>query len=168
MSGRRYLTPFPDVPAIGDSELDVSAKIETPTGWLDLQDTGNGYSFEATSFSERAGTFRRQEVAGPFVDGTFVVSAVRENITESVAIYVRGDTHYVMRRRLNALVEAFSQLSYRMLVRFEDAAEYWDCLPADYTVSTQREFLHARLALFKANVPRMPATTTVLASEDER
>lgn len=163
---RRFLRPYPLEPGTSTNQLQVSGKIETPTGWLDLDD-GIAYEFEATAFGERGVTWRKQEVTSPFIEGTFVTGAVRENVLEQVNVYVRGESHSQLAQRVKRLTDAFGQLSYRMMLRFDDVARYWDCQPADYTVVTQREFVHARMALVRAQVPRLPAEEIVLATGDE-
>lgn len=167
LADNRFLTPWP----LGDgapspSGLSVSGKIETPSGWLDLND-GVGYSFEGTSFADRQVTWRRQEVTSPFVEGTYIVGAVRENITEAVSVWVRGETFSELDARVEALIGALGQMTYRFMLRLEDSAHYWTCWPADYTVSGQREYLHSRLVLVKATMPRLPGEQVVLASGDE-
>lgn len=164
----RFLTPYPNVIESNSEDLlSVSAKLETASGWVDLDDPVTGYELEATSFADKTSTLRKTEVSSRYVAGTFVVAAVRENITETVAVWVSGDTHVAFDARLAALEDAFSQLSYRMMVRFDDSARYWTCMPADYSVNTQREYRHARTGLIKASVPRLPAEEFVIASADE-
>ena len=166
MSNRR-LIPFPTAPAKPATGLSVTAKIESPTGWLDLNVEGR-YKLEAGAFGERATTWRRQETVSPYLDGTYVVSAVRESVTETLAVYVYAIDHIELAARITALTNAFGQLSYRLMLRVEGSAVYWTCQPADFTVTIGRELLHAKLALVKASVPRHPVETVVIAAGDEQ
>jgi hypothetical protein len=161
------LLPFaPSARRAPSRRLDVSCKIETPTGWTELND-GRRYVLEATSFGERSVSWRRTEVSSTFVEGTFPVSAVRENITETLAVWVLGSDrleHTLARRRLT---EALEQLAWRLMLRVEDVSTFWSCFASDYTVSAARELTHARRALVTAKVARLPGEETVLATGDE-
>ena len=139
--------------------LDVSAKIETPTGWIELDDPEGGYELAADSFATAAISHRKTEVSSEWLEGTFVTRSVRENVAEAVNVYVAGATPYELAARLKALTDGFDQLGYAMVVRFADAAEDWSCQVADYTIETKVEMRHATIALVKASVPRLPAKT---------
>jgi hypothetical protein len=94
------------------------------------------------------------------VEGTYVNDAVRENVTETVAIYVYGTTPYQLQTRVKALTDAFSQIRYAMRFRSGDLLETWDCGVADYVVQTPQEMINATRAVVKASVPRRPTVTT--------
>ena len=137
--------------------LDVSARIETPTGWIELEDEDNGYALAADSFATAAVSHRKSEISSEWLEGTFVTRSVRENITETVAVYVTGDSPHQLRTRLSALTDGFDQLQYKMTVRFGNAEETWSCWVSDYTTSTKVEMRFATMALVTATVPRLPA-----------
>ncbi len=61
--------------------LTVRVLIQTISGWVDLNDL-DAYEIAGDSFADRGQTFRRTEVANPFVDGTFVTHTSKENIVE--------------------------------------------------------------------------------------
>lgn len=161
------LLPFAPVTRRSPSRrLDISCKIETPTGWVELND-GRRYVLEASSFGERSVSWRRSEATSTFVEGSYVTSAVRENITETLAVWVLGSDrleHTLARRRLT---EALEQMTWRLMVRVEDVSTFWTCFASDYTVSAARELTHARRALVTAKVARLPGEETVLATGDE-
>lgn len=148
------------------SELDMSVKIETATGWLDLAD-GALFDLEATTFDSQSVTWRKQEATSPWVEGSFVTSAVREDVTENLSVYVYGESRSEHMRMRKALTDALGQLTYRILVRVEETAVYWDCEPADYSITTSREFLHATMCVVKAQIPRKPELETLLAASEE-
>lgn len=137
--------------------LDVTAKIQTPTGWLELEDEANGYTLSADSFASSAVSHRKVEVSSEWMEGTFVVRSVRENVTETVSVFVTGATPAELSDRLLALTDGFDQLNYAMVVRFADAQETWSCQVADYTTSTKAELRHATMAQVTATVPRLPS-----------
>jgi hypothetical protein len=147
-------------------ELDIACRIQATNGWIDLED-GQHYAIHGESFAERQQTYRKREINSPWIEGTFAISAVRENTTEQLVVWVKGDTHYEWRVYLERLTDALSQLSYRVMLRVGDMADYWDCWAADYSVQTQREFWHAKLGVVRATVPRLPATQMVPAAADE-
>lgn len=143
------------------------AKVEGIDGrWIELND-GETYQLEATCFAERNVTIRSNEVTNALVAGSFATTSLLENVTETVAVWVRGTSAYDQLMNLEALEEAFTQPSYRFLKRTGDASEYWTCLPAGYRVNTQREFAHAGISLFVAQVPRRPQVDRVMTAPDE-
>jgi len=83
------------------NNLNVSVRISTgdiyaysnydsyPTGsayWLNVSD-GSTYKINKGSFENSAVQFRRDEVSNSFVEGKFLVNALRENVTENLSIY---------------------------------------------------------------------------------
>jgi hypothetical protein len=144
-----------------DQKLDIVLQVEMPGRRVDL----NSYPYQLTddTLTDVAVQWRRQEIQSPFVAGSFLVNALQENSTVTVGVYVRGDSHSDLDANLDRLVEAFSQFSYRMYwaIGDWDYFEVWTCMPADYTVQTTREYRHARMAVMRAEVPRMPVTELV-------
>lgn len=163
----KYLQPYPlEHQFEGQRPLSIGARITTPTGWLDLNDR-TSYQLEASSFGDRAVSWRKREVASDYVEGSFLVNAVRDNITEKLAVWVRGETHYDLARNRERLEEALCQLTYRLSFRTSDVTRYWEATVADYSVNTQREFLHSCIALVSATIPRHPVEEIVSTSADD-
>lgn len=140
--------------------LRISAQVTVPSGVLEFND-GRIYRLDPTTMASIAVQWRRQQVASPFVPGTFTVNAVKDSIMESVGVYVRGSDNGDMRRKVEALVDAFSQLRYSVTWESDDDYYTWLCEVADYTVDTRREFRHARMATVSFQVPRYPELVRV-------
>lgn len=139
------------------SSLDMSVRVLTIKGWLELQSkSGYPYRIGRNSFSESARTQRRTTVTNPFVKGSFTVASVPENIEETVEVWVSGDSHYEMEAALDVLVEAFEQTNFLLERRIEDSWKRWFCQAADVTVRTQAEYLHSKIAMLTATIPRLP------------
>ena len=138
-----------------DTPLIVRASVSSPTGWIDLNDHER-YELEATSRNNRSVKFRRQEVTSPYLPGTWLINAVPDMISEVVSVWVRGTSHFDLTRNVSALEDAFSQLSFTIRWATDDSYEEWMCQLSDYTIATQREYQHARVAKFTAEVPRYP------------
>ena len=139
------------------SDLDVAARINTPSGWLELNDRAGGYQLGPEAFTTAATGHRKAEISSEWMEGSFVTRAVRENIVETVSVYVYGQSAHQLAVRLQALTDGFDQLSYAMVVRFDDAEENWDCQVADYTTSSRAEMRRTNMALVTAQVPRLPS-----------
>ena len=140
------------------ADLDVSAVITTLMGDLELEDPENGYELGKDSFSTRNVTYRKVEVSGDFTEGTDVDRSVRGNVTESLAVYVAGDTTYQFQMRVMQLTDALEQLAFTITRRVGDAQEVWNCVTSDYTVETSQEFLVAKIGLVRATINRKPRT----------
>lgn len=141
----------------------AAARISSPYGWLYLGQ-GTQYRIGAASFAEQSVTFRRSEVTSPYVEGTFVVNALRENVTETLEVYVEGRESLSVTAATRALGAALSQVSYTMQVQLRRDVFTWNAYAADHTVSTRRELLHARIAQVTAQIPREPAVAFSTAS----
>lgn len=141
--------------------LDVTMLVEVPGRRISLN--AEPYQLTDDTMTDVAVQWRRQEITSPFVSGSFLVSALQENSTVSVGVYVRGESHLALDSYLDRLMEAFSQFSYRIYfaVGDWDFFEVWTCMPADFTVQTTREFRHARMATLRAEVPRLPTKELV-------
>jgi hypothetical protein len=162
------LRPFPlnaGAPK-GAGDLDLQIKILAATGWIDLED-GQHYEVHKDTLATRQITHRQRTVTSEFIEGSFAATSVRENVNEALVIKVTGDSYYEWRTYIAKLTDALEQLTYQVMVRIEDATEYWDCQPANYSIETQQEFIHARLGIVRATVPRLPDLLLVPASGDE-
>lgn len=146
--------------------LDVQCTLVVP-GLPDLQLEQPGdpfpYQLEASTREEYGVTFRKQEVSSPFVEGTYLIQAVRENVTEQVAVWVRGATHMEMDRRVQAVLERVERPRFVADFRVGSVTERWNCQVASYTVRSQREYQHAKIALLRLQIPRLPRITRIYA-----
>lgn len=140
------------------SQITVAARISTPYGWLYLGQ-GTQYRLGAGSFENQQTTFRRSEVQSPYVEGTFVINALRENVTESLDVIVEERPNLGTADAVRALGSALSQVRYSVQVQIRRDVWTWQAYAADHTVQTKREFVHARLAQVQAEIPRDPNVT---------
>lgn len=143
------------------TDIDVAASIESPTGWIALEDQVGGYELASDAFSEKGYSHRKTEVSSEWIEGTFVSRSVKENTTEKVSFYVLAATPFALAAKIQRVTDAFDQLSFGMVVRFSDCQETWVCQTADYTISTKQELRHATMALVNATVPRLPTCARV-------
>lgn len=148
--------PFPSTPRRESNRqtLDASARVSTPYGWLELND--GPYRLGADSFAQSQLQMRRNEVTNPYASGKYTTSSVKDSYTESISVYVYGNSWPELRARIDEIVEAFTQNSYRMSVRFEQSVTEWRCNSADVSVQMQKELAHARMATVTASFSRMP------------
>lgn len=130
------------------------ATITGPFGTLDLE--AGPYELERSHAEERRVSWRKTEVSDDYVEDTFVLSAVREAVTEPVAVWVTATTQSAMQAALDALTACFEQLQYTMTFTVDGVTQQWKCKVAEYSVRTEQAFQHAHTALVKAQVPRSP------------
>lgn len=136
------------------SDIDIKCRVTTPGGWLNLME--GPYRLTGDAFAEDSVTWRRQEVQNAFVEGSWLVNAVRENVTSAVDVWVRCDTHADLAKALEDLRAAFCQINYGLEFTVEGVTYYYRCYAADYSIQTGREFRASRMAKFAAQVPRHP------------
>jgi len=133
----------------------VSCRISVPEGQIELND-GERHRLADGTAGARSVQWRRTTVTSPYVNGTFVASAVQDNVQEQVGVYVYGVDNNDLRRLLRDVTEAFSQFEYTLTWELDSDAFAWRCTVADYQVDTRREFQHATMALATFDVSRLP------------
>jgi hypothetical protein len=139
--------------------LPVKIEIQLSTGgWLDVSD-GTVYRVNKGTFENSAVTFRRDEVTNAFVEGKFTVNALRDNVTETLAIYVYGETTSALKTAIDALTSAASQINFYTRVTLDGSQRLWECWASDYTVNVTNEFFHNRQALVTIQLQRLPSET---------
>ena len=139
--------------------LDIAFSIHGPAGWIDLEDPANGYEAHKDTRASQAVTWRKHEITSAYVEGTFVNEAVKENVTEALVVTVSGASHFELQTRVQAILDALSQLRYEVKARIGNAEETWTCSVADYTVESSQELLNSGKVIVRAQVPRMPTVT---------
>lgn len=141
---------------VGDPhELPVRTQVSVGGAWMDIND-GRKYTLELSTLGDRSATFRRKEISSPHLDGTWLVSATAENITENVSIWVKEFDHFALQLALEELRKAFTQPYYAMRWQVDVHEFAWNCQLADYSITTSRDMMHATIAQFTAKVPRHP------------
>jgi hypothetical protein len=150
--------------------LAIQLTIDSPgTAAFTLNNLAAGYELEASTLEEIATTWRKQQVDNVWTEGSYTVSAVRENQSVPVSVWVRGATHQQMRQRLLVVQTAVGrpQWAARLTLGSPAYTEHWTCQTSDYVVRTQREFQHATMALLKINVVRLPTVRYVYSDGSE-
>lgn len=142
-------------------DFPVSLTLSNGGAGLQLNNRSAGYQLASETKATQNITWRKTEVSNPFVEGTYVTSALKENIVETVAVYCYGTTGAVLRQKVQDLIDAFSQITYTITWTLNGAQERWTCMPADLQIGTQKEFQHAKMALVTASVPRLPTAVLV-------
>ena len=146
------------LPAQDYSDAQFSCKITGPNGWINLDDHEH-YIVAADSFASSATTWRRNQITGPYTAGKFTVSAVPDQVTENVNVYVMGGSQVELQRNLADLIDAVSQPYYQLVWTMDDASYAWDCDIADYSVEYSTATLFARKITVKLQIPRQPLLT---------
>lgn len=139
-----------------ENDLAITMQISTPNEWLELND-GTNLKLAKETFSEKSVVKRKTEAKNPYLEGSHTVSALREEVLETVAIYVYGISHYDAEVKIRVITEAFDQPEYRIIIGVEDNSwKVWWCGAANYRIDTSQELLHARMAKIIIEVPRHP------------
>jgi hypothetical protein len=106
-------------------------------------------------------THQKQEVTSPFFEGSFTAFSKRANIQVPLNVYVNAATPAALNTYLDALTNACDQPNFSVEFQDSDSDEYWDCTASDYTVSAPVELRHARMALVKISLVRLPGVRRV-------
>lgn len=117
---------------------------------------GVNFRMAVEGFGAKAVTLRKLEASSVYYDGTFITHYTKENITESLQVYVTGYSQNHVTENLLLLEELFTQSTYRVKVRMDDHMETWSCFPADYSWDRGHVNMHNVRATFTAQIPRLP------------
>lgn len=142
-------------------DLSLRVRIQTPGGWLELEDEVNGYEIHADSFAALQIGHRKVDVEGDYVEGSYTVRSVRSEVNEALVVWVAGATPFVLADRMSALTTALESISYGIEVTFGDSQETWTCNPADYSIESSRPLRFATTAIVRATVPRLPTVSRI-------
>jgi len=124
--------------------------------WISLNDHIR-YRVAADSFGQQAYSRRRNSVTSPFYEGSFETHSVRENVSETVSIYVTAPSQSQLVEQILLLESIFNQSVFNARKTQDEAREVWVCMSADYTVDRTHVQAHNCRAIFTAQVPRLPA-----------
>lgn len=146
--------------------LDFTMSVEKEDGtWLDIND-GNIYRVAAESIGVTNTAWRKTEVISPYVEGKFLVHAVKDMVGSNLTVWVTGypqNTHAAGQNQLQVnienLVSQFEQMSYQIKYTMGDTQIVWDCQTADYSIDYAHAYVHAMMVPVKFIVPRFPTVT---------
>lgn len=132
-----------------------SFMVSTPAGYLALN--SEPYRLAGDTLNLEAVTHRKAEVTSPYVEGTFVVHSVRDNVILPLNIWVEGATYNDLREAVLTLCAAFDQPHFTVMATIDTRTELWNCVASDYSVSNQRELLHSLVARVDVQLVRHPS-----------
>lgn len=130
-------------------------------GWTALQDERNGLVLSSETFATSQMTLKRVAVGNSYLPGTYTVRAMQDNLREQIGVYIYEDNSGLLRRKTDYLVELFIRPSFEMIIRYEGYGVSMTAQAADYTRTTQREYLHAGVAKIVFDVPFLPTVREV-------
>jgi hypothetical protein len=140
------------------SDLALSVLLSTSTtSWLELNDKAV-YRVAEGSFASRQVSHRRLSAQSQFLEGEYVYSSVRSNVTEPLNVYVQGATQYAAEAALNSLITALEQTTFTVVRTVGDARYTLSCYASDYTLSADRPLLHAKRILAQIQLLQDPVT----------
>ena len=119
-----------------------------------------GYEIHADTRNTMGVTWRKQTVSNPWVEGSYDVIAVRENIIEPVVVWVYGNgSNADFRQKVHFLEAAIAKPSFPITWTVGDESELWDCTYSEYSVETQREWQYATMGIVRMQIGRRPKAT---------
>lgn len=148
-----------DRPENPNDELEnFSVEISLGDYWVSLSD-GIRYYVSPEGFGEKAQTQRRVTASSPYYEGTYLVHAVRENVSETITVGVTGVSQNDVTENLLFLEEMILQPAFKIRVTVQDHVETWSCQSADYAIERGHLMLHNTRAMMKMQISRLPEVT---------
>jgi hypothetical protein len=139
--------------------IELSVRITNPGGgWIELNDHVT-FTIADGSFASEGVTWRRKQDTNEFLEGTYLVNALRENVTRPLNVWVTGDTHYDLEVALEKLKDLVGQRAFQVVRTVENVSTLWDCQASDYVTESDRPLLHARMAQLKVQLVCHPVSS---------
>jgi len=139
------------------SNLEVACRVTTQSGWLDIN--SGVYTLGRDSFASEGTTWRRQEAANPFVEGSWTVAAVRENTVVNLTVFIRGTEATPTFVALQALTDAISQRNFVIEFTVNGVKRTYTCNMGEFQVQLTTELRSSSMAQVIAQIPRNPSFT---------
>lgn len=98
-------------------------------------------------------------ISSPYVDGDIPHTRRRGNVTDTLGVYVMGETNKDVLTNMQTLVAAMQQDKYSLMLVYDGATYQYECHSADYTVGWDQANLNANKILVTFSVPRKPVPT---------
>jgi hypothetical protein len=162
------MTEPPVTPPVVDNDLAITMQVSTPIEWLELND-GVDLVLAKETFAEVTVSKRNTQAINPYLEGTHTVASLRDEVMETVAVYVHGVDHFATALKVRVVTDAFDQPEYRIIFAVgpkgptgavepvdPSAWTVWWCGAANYRIDSSQELLHARMAKIILEVPRHP------------
>lgn len=132
----------PDIPSVSD---------------IDLEEDG---TYRIVELGAGPVTWRRRESQSPYVHGSLLVGAVKENPIMPMTILVEGDDAADLIEKTALLLRAFEQFRYRVGLTINGQEYEWYCQPADYSSNNNGTFrashMREHVQVYSFRIPREP------------
>lgn len=139
----------------GAGHLCIQAFVQHPTGWIALNDWTTT-RLAGDSLGSQDVRHRVQKVTSPYIEGQFTVTALRDEVGESLSVWVKAPTLSELRSDLATIAEALDQPSYKVALWMGDHWAVWFASAADYRIEMSPPMLHERMAKLTATINRYP------------
>jgi hypothetical protein len=141
------------------ADLNISLKLYTGVStYLELNDKVN-YRMGEGSFDNQSVQHRRKTSTNPFVEGEYVVSSLRGNVTEQMNVQVFGANQYATRSALQTLQTALEQTTFQVVRTIDNWKTTWTCYASDYTMQSSRPLMNAKMVIVQIQLLRDPVET---------
>lgn len=104
--------------------------------------------------------WRRSTVASAFIDGRFLVSAVKDQTSMLMAVRATGSSKADCMSKMGALIDAFEQFTYTLSAVIDGTTFSYSCEPADWSWGDSGEFQKFHNEAYKQEatfmIPRFP------------
>lgn len=137
----------------------LAVEISWGSRWINLNDHIR-YQIAADGTRDNTSeTYRKTTVQSPILGGEFLVHAVPEMVTETLGIWIYGETQTDLSENFAYARELFSQWSFRLRWTLDDARETWNCQLPDANSSRNQIWTHNLMARQSYTIPRFSEVT---------
>lgn len=152
--------PPMDEPAPVEEKFSDSFAVTVSCGseWVDISHGDMWINPEG--FGTSSVSWRKEQAQSRFYHGSYIIHGVKDNVQETLSIYIRSHSNNDVTEHLAMLEELFSQFTFQVRVQFGNHRETWYCQTADgWQVDRSHVLMHNSMAKFTVTLSRLPETT---------
>jgi hypothetical protein len=101
-------------------------------------------------------TYDKKKVSSPYVNGDITVHRRRGNVNEKFSVYVYGADQAELRTNTIALIEAFSQNQFNLIITLDSVEYSYQCEASDYQIGWSNAHMFSKQVLVTFNLDRKP------------
>jgi hypothetical protein len=155
----RQKVPYGETAEVREGLAYLNVEISYGSQWVSIHDEENYLVSGADTRDSTTYSWRKFTADSPILGGTYLIHAVPEMVTETIAVWVYGTDQTEVADNLFFLHDLFEQMDYRIRWTTNEYREYWRCQLAESSHSRGLIWTHSTMAQAAFQVPRFPDVT---------
>lgn len=135
----------------------MACEISYGGAWVNLNNHDQFVINAASTRENSQRSWRKITTTSPVLGGNYLIHAVPEMVSETISVWITGNTQTDLADNLSFIDELFEQFDYRIRWTYNEYREYWRCQLAEASTSQGQVWTHSQMAMATYQVPRYPS-----------